>query len=92
MVLDIPLLFETGGDARCDYVAVVSAPAEIQRRRVLERGEMSEADLEAILAKQMSDADKRAKADFVVSTAFGLAFTESHVQMITDLMIDLSGK
>ncbi|MEO1641937.1 MAG: dephospho-CoA kinase, partial [Pseudomonadota bacterium] len=92
MVLDIPLLFETGGDARCDYVAVVSAPAEIQRRRVLERGEMSEADLEAILAKQMSDADKRAKADFVISTAFGLAFTESHVQMITDLMIDLSGK
>lgn len=66
VVLDIPLLFETRGNARCDYVAVVSAPAEVQRKRVLERGEMSEADFEAILAKQMSDAEKRAKADFVI--------------------------
>jgi dephospho-CoA kinase len=85
-VLDIPLLYETGGDQRCDYVAVVTAPAEIQKARVLARGEMSEEQFEQIRAKQMSDADKRARADFVISTAFGFDFTRAHVQAIIDLL------
>ena len=90
VVLDIPLLYETGGDQRCDYVAVVTAPGSVQRGRVLSRGAMDEAEFEAILAKQMSDADKRAKADFVISTAFGLSFTESHVEAIITLMTELA--
>jgi len=90
VVLDIPLLYETGGDQRCDYVAVVTAPASVQRERVLSRGGMDEAEFEAILAKQMSDAHKRAKADFVISTAFGLSFTESHVEAIITLMTELA--
>ena len=91
-VLDIPLLFETGGEQRCDFVAVVTAPAEIQKARVLARGEMSEEQFEQIRAKQMSDADKRARADFVISTAFGFDFTRAHVQAIIDLLngLDLS--
>ena len=88
-VLDIPLLFETGGDARCDYVAVVTAPADLQRARVLAREEMSEAEFEKILAKQLPDADKRARADFVISTAFGFDFTRSHVRAIIDLLTHL---
>lgn len=85
-VLDIPLLFETGGDQRCDYVAVVTAPAEVQKSRVLARGEMSEEQFEQIRSKQMSDADKRARADFIISTAFGFDFTRAHVQAIIDLL------
>ncbi|NQY15150.1 MAG: dephospho-CoA kinase [Henriciella sp.] len=88
-VLDIPLLFETGGDARCDFVAVVTAPAAIQKERVLSRGEMSEDQFEAIRSKQMADAEKRARADFVISTAFGFDFTRAHVQAIIDLMDSL---
>lgn len=91
-VLDIPLLFETGGDRRCDYTAVVTAPADIQKTRVLARGEMSEEQFEQIRAKQMSDAEKRARADFVISTAFGFDFTRAHVQAIINLLngLDLS--
>lgn len=85
-VLDIPLLFETGGDQRCDYVAVVTAPADLQEARVLARGEMSVEQFEQIRAKQMSDADKRARADFVISTAFGFDFTRAHVQAIIELL------
>ena len=70
-VLDIPLLFETGGDKRCDAVVVVSAPAELQRTRAFERPGMSEQKLAAIMANQVSDADKRARADFVVDTSQG---------------------
>jgi dephospho-CoA kinase len=71
VVLDIPLLFETGGEQRCDAIVVVSAPAFLQRARVLGRPGMSEARLAAILAKQMPDAEKRRRADFVVSTGLG---------------------
>jgi len=85
-VLDIPLLFETGGDSRCDYKAVVTAPAEVQKSRVLARGEMSEQDFENIRAKQMTDAEKRARADFVISTAFGFDFTRAHVQAICNML------
>lgn len=85
-VLDIPLLFETGGDQRCDMVAVVTAPADVQKARVLLRGEMSEEQFENIRSKQMPDADKRARADFIISTAFGFDFTRAHVQAIIDLI------
>ncbi|MAN75131.1 MAG: dephospho-CoA kinase [Henriciella sp.] len=88
-VLDIPLLYETGGDQRCDYVAVVTAPPEIQRERVMARQEMSEADFEKIVAKQVPDAEKRARADFIISTAFGFDFTRTHVHAIIDLLSEM---
>ena len=68
VLLDIPLLFETGGETRVDAVVVVTAPEDVQRVRVLDRGTMSEAQFEAIKAKQMPDAEKRAKADFIIET------------------------
>jgi dephospho-CoA kinase len=67
-ILDIPLLFETGGRRRLDAVIVVSAPASVQRARVRARGQMSEAEITAILARQMPDAEKRRRADIVVRT------------------------
>jgi len=70
VVLDIPLLFETGGQARVDYVAVVTAPPEVQRERVLARG-LPEEDFRAILARQVPDAVKREQADFVIDTSLG---------------------
>jgi len=72
VVLDIPLLFETGGEKRVDAVVVVSTSPELQRQRVLERGTMDEAKLDAIIAKQTPDAEKRKRADFVVDTSHGL--------------------
>ena len=69
VLLDIPLLFETGGERMCDAVVVVTAPPEVQRARVLARLGMTEAHLEALLAKQMPDADKRARADYLVETS-----------------------
>ena len=72
VVMDIPLLFETGGEKRVDAVVVVSTSPELQRKRVLERGTMDEAKLDAIIAKQTPDAEKRKRADFVVDTSHGL--------------------
>jgi dephospho-CoA kinase len=68
IVLDIPLLFETGGEARVDATVCVTVDADTQRARVLARGTMSEAQFATILAKQMPDADKRARADYVIVT------------------------
>ena len=81
-VLDVPLLFETGGDARCDAVVVVSAPADVQRTRAFERPGMSEGKLAAILAKQMPDEEKRARADFVVDTSKGFDAARAQVRDI----------
>ena len=68
VIVDVPLLFETGGDANVDLVVVVSAPAPIQRERALSRAGMTEAKLDAILARQTSDAEKRRRAHFIIDT------------------------
>lgn len=81
-VLDIPLLFETRADSRVDAVLVVSAPEDVQRGRILSRPNMSEAKLETILARQMSDADKRARADFVVDTSQGLDSAREQIRHV----------
>ena len=81
-LLDIPLLYETGGDRRCDAVVVVSAPARVQRERAFERPEMTEAKFQAILAKQMPDAEKRSRADFVVDTSRGFDAAREQVRDI----------
>jgi dephospho-CoA kinase len=81
-VLEIPLLFEGRNGRRCDRVAVVSAPADIQRRRVLSRPGMTEAKFEALLARQAPDAEKRRLADFVIDNSGTLADTEKQVQRI----------
>ena len=81
-VLDIPLLYETEGDKRCDAVVVVSAPADVQRARAFERPGMSEEKFKAILEKQMPDADKRARADFVVDTSRGFDGARAQVRDI----------
>jgi len=71
VVLDIPLLYETGGEKRCDAVIVVTAPKFLQDQRVLKRPGMSRKRLDEIVSKQMPDAEKRARADFVVPTGLG---------------------
>jgi dephospho-CoA kinase len=81
-VLDIPLLFETGAENRVDAVLVVSAPEEVQHARILARPNMTAAKLETILARQMHDADKRARADFVVDTSNGLESAREQIRHV----------
>ena len=88
VVLDIPLLYETGGDANMDAVVVVSAPPEQQRERVLARPGMTPDRLDAILSRQMHDAEKRARAHFVVDTGRGLEPAREQVAEIIAIMRD----
>ena len=81
VLLDIPLLYETGGESRCDAVVVVTAPEDVQRARVLARG-TSEERLNGILARQMPDAEKRRRADFVVDTSVGFEGARAQVRDI----------
>jgi dephospho-CoA kinase len=85
VLLDIPLLFETGADALCDGIVVVSAPAEVQRARVLSRGGMSVPDFEMILARQMPDAEKRARATWVIETTTLDSATLSVKQILREI-------
>ncbi len=86
VVLDIPLLFETGGERRCDAVAVVWAPRFVQARRVLGRPGMTPERLAAIRAQQMPDHEKRRRADFELPTGLGRAFTLRRVQRIVTML------
>ena len=92
VVLDIPLLYEVGADAMCDAVVVVSAPAFLQRLRVLRRSGMTEERLAAILARQMPDAEKRRRADFVVPTGLGRAVTLRHIRIVVKVAKLMSGR
>jgi dephospho-CoA kinase len=81
-VVDIPLLFETAAQSRCDAVVVVSAPVEIQRRRALDRPGMTEEKLAALLAKQMPDEEKRRRANFVVDSSQAFDHTRAQIRDI----------
>ena len=88
-VVDIPLLFETGGDQRVDAVVVVTTSPELQRERILARGTMSAETLDAILAKQMPDHEKRRRADFLVDTSHGLDSVRRRIRDILDQVVKM---
>ncbi len=92
ILFEIPLLFETGGEKEFDKVIVVSAPAEVQRVRVLQRAGMTQARLNSILERQLPDAEKRARADFVIDTGADLSTTEGQVRDILDCLGLRSGR
>ena len=83
-VVDVPLLFETGGEKRVDAVVVVTTTPEIQRRRILARPNMTDEKLDAILARQMPDVEKRERAHFVVDTSHGLDPVRARIRDILD--------
>lgn len=91
-VLDIPLLFETGGETRCDAALVVTAPSEVQRARVLARPGMTAEKFSAILAKQMPDAEKRRRAHFLVDTSRGFSSAEAQVRSILACLAGRPGR
>lgn len=92
IVLDIPLLFETGGEKRVDAVVVVSAPPDVQRARVLGRGGMTAERLDALLARQMPDAEKRARAHFVVDSARSFDSARAQIHGILRAISGLPGR
>ncbi len=85
LLLDVPLLYEIGLDKVCDAVAVVSAPTEVQRQRVLDRGAMTEAEFQTILARQLPDAEKRARANYIIPTTSLEAARQAVKQVLTDI-------
>jgi dephospho-CoA kinase len=91
VVLDVPLLFETGGQHNCDAVVVVSAPPEMQRRRAFERPGMTEEKFIALVAKQMPDAEKRQRADFVVDSSQSFDHARAQVRDILRVVAKMRG-
>ena len=92
VVLDIPLLFETGADKRCDAVLVVSAPASVQAARVMKRPGMSAEKFNAILTKQMPDAEKRRRAHVVVDSSRSFAAAEAQIRSVVACLAGRPGK
>jgi dephospho-CoA kinase len=92
IVLDIPLLFETGGETNVDATVVVSAPADVQRARVLGRAGMTEEKLDALVARQMSDADKRARAHFIVDSSRSFDSARAQIHGILRAVSALPGR
>lgn len=92
IVIDVPLLYETGGQKRVDCVVLVSAPYELQRERVLERAGMSEEKFQAILAKQVPDAEKRQQADFIIDSSQGLDAAMAQVEALMPLLKKIPAK
>ena len=88
-VVDVPLLFETGGDKRVDAVVVVTTTPDIQRQRILLRDNMTGEKLDAILARQLPDAEKRSRADFVVDTSHGLDPVRARIRDILDQAVKM---
>ncbi|MCI5077526.1 dephospho-CoA kinase [Oricola sp.] len=89
VVLDIPLLFETGGEKKVDHVVVVTAPPEVQRERVMARPGMSKERFEALLARQIPDSEKRRRADFLIDTSFGKEAARAKVRDLIHLLSTL---
>ena len=92
VVLDIPLLFETGGEKNVDAVVVVSAPADVQRKRVLSRAGVTAERLDALLARQMPDAEKRARAHFIVDSSRSFDSARAQVDAILRAVAGLPGR
>ena len=88
-VIDVPLLYETGGETRVDAVVVVTTSPEVQRERILARENMTGEKLDAILARQLPDAEKRKRADFVVDTSHGLDPVRSRIRDILDQVVKM---
>jgi dephospho-CoA kinase len=92
VVLDVPLLFETGGERGCDAVVVVSAPAQLQLQRAFERPGMTEAKFAALVAKQMPDAEKRRRADFIVDSSQSFEHARAQVRDILQAVAKMRGR
>ena len=89
VVVDVPLLFETGGEKRVDAVVVVTASPELQRQRVLARGTMDDEKFNSILSRQMPDEEKRKRADFVVDTSYGLQPVRAQIKHILAEVVNM---